>query len=542
MILVFRADDFHVGNKVADEVRKIMGPRQYVSYSPITNSASSSRGTDFRKHKGKGKYQLAVEKCGGSKKKNRSSAVTFQKKLYVFNYRGPDAPDTFTRSDKDIITRGLLPQISVSATEKEVRSEIFEIMQSCETPNLSEIGPDDFQFINMSGKQASVPYCKRKGFEWNGRAVKELAGSGAVYIRLTKPPGILSISDDEDLVPYILSPISATPMPVASSKLSPNPVENVSITSVDSSDVLIPAPSLTLSSTPATSSNLPITLVDSSDVVGVSGDDPGPAVVSLLNVSSTSPIIIDDRDQVNSLGDSPTSMLHQVTGCEVDNISDTTKLEEMFPNMTNKQLMYVYNLSGSSFSKAVECLLEGPSLESICSLVTSQMSLDTSPRIRLDKDDDDEDWTEAALAFYKQGKFDKSSGLRICIRGQPAIDAGGVRRQFFAVVFSQLARTDAGFSLFEGFPLRLRPVFKASVLSSGMLATLGTMIAHSILLDSQGFPYLAEYCYYYIAGCYDQAVTCVSIDDIGANVQYVLDKVQLLHTEIMIIVICVLYL
>ena len=104
---------------------------------------------------------MTVEKCGGSKKKNRSSTVTFQKKLYVLNYRGPDAPETFTRSDKDIITRGLLPQISVSATEKEVRSEIFEVMQSCETPNLSEIGPDDFQFINMSGKQASVPHCKR---------------------------------------------------------------------------------------------------------------------------------------------------------------------------------------------------------------------------------------------------------------------------------------------------------------------------------------------------------------------------------------------
>ena len=171
-------------------------------------------------------------------------------------------------------------------------------------------------------------------------------------------------------------------------------------------------------------------------------------------------------------------------------------------------------------------MLEGPSLESICSLVTSQMSLDNGPRIRLDKDDGDEDWTEAALAFYKQGKFDKSSGVRISIQGQPAIDAGGVHRQFFAVVFSQLARTDVGFSLFEGFPLRLRPVFKASLLSSGMFATLGTMIGHSILLDGQGFPYLAEYCYYYIAGCYDQAVTCVSTDDVGANVKYILDKVQ----------------
>ena len=110
-------------------------------------------------------------------------------------------------------------------------------MESCETPNLSEIGPDDFQFINISGKQASVPQCKRKGFKWNGQAMKELAGSGAVHIHLTKPPGILSISDDEDLVPYTLSPVSATAMPRAALKLSPTPVENLSITLVDSSDV-----------------------------------------------------------------------------------------------------------------------------------------------------------------------------------------------------------------------------------------------------------------------------------------------------------------
>ena len=31
-----------IGNKIADEVRKIMGPRQSVSYSPVANTFSSS--------------------------------------------------------------------------------------------------------------------------------------------------------------------------------------------------------------------------------------------------------------------------------------------------------------------------------------------------------------------------------------------------------------------------------------------------------------------------------------------------------------------
>ena len=55
------------------------------------------------------------------------------------------------------------------------------------------------------------------------------------------------------------------------------------------------------------------------------------------------------------------------------------------------------------------------------------------------------------------------------------------------------------------------------------------MIAHSLLLDGQGFPYLSEYCYYYIqyiAGCYDQAVTCVTVDDVGVNVKSLIEKVK----------------
>ena len=52
------------------------------------------------------------------------------------------------------------------------------------------------------------------------------------------------------------------------------------------------------------------------------------------------------------------------------------------------------------------------------------------------------------------------------------------------------------------------------------------MIAHSILLDGLGFPYLADYCYHYIAGCYDQAITCISIEDVGADVKSILTEVS----------------
>ena len=104
-ITVLIAVLFFVGDKIA-EVRRIMGPRQSVSYSPATNEFSGNKIP--RRPKRKGKYQLAVGRYGSNTKKPRSSAASFQKKLYVFKYMGSNTPENYTRSDKDIVTRGLL--------------------------------------------------------------------------------------------------------------------------------------------------------------------------------------------------------------------------------------------------------------------------------------------------------------------------------------------------------------------------------------------------------------------------------------------------
>jgi len=51
-------------------VRRIMGPRQSVSYSPVASTFSSSHINETpRRPKRKGKYQLAVGKYGNKKKK-----------------------------------------------------------------------------------------------------------------------------------------------------------------------------------------------------------------------------------------------------------------------------------------------------------------------------------------------------------------------------------------------------------------------------------------------------------------------------------------
>ena len=120
---------------------------------------SLAQSSQLARHpKQKGKYSAAVKKYGT--KKPRRSAATFQKKLYVFQNMGPDAPDKFTRSDKNICLNGLLPPISVEASESEIWEEICALIHSGYCSTHMEISPTDFEFINMSGKQASVACCK----------------------------------------------------------------------------------------------------------------------------------------------------------------------------------------------------------------------------------------------------------------------------------------------------------------------------------------------------------------------------------------------
>ena len=167
-------------------------------------SNSSLFGSGQINHKPKRKAMVKFVGAPSSAKKGRLSRAKFQKKLVVFNYMGPDASDSFTRADKNIVVRGLLPPILVDASETDVRDEICEVIRSCS--DFDNCGPNDYQFIDMNGKQASVPKCK-SGIVWDGRAVKELVGCGSLYVRLIVDIGVLadasSSSSDEHNLPHI---------------------------------------------------------------------------------------------------------------------------------------------------------------------------------------------------------------------------------------------------------------------------------------------------------------------------------------------------
>ena len=141
------------------------------------------------------------------------------------------------------------------------------------------------------------------------------------------------------------------------------------------------------------------------------------------NVDDTCPICIDTDDEQVALVE------HE----ETNPAKDIAKIVAMFPNMSQSGLKYLYELSNYSLTHTLDCILEGPSLASLRNLATSEISISPaeSPHIRLDNSDDEDDWTDAAIAFYKHSKFNNKAGVRISIRGQPAVDTGGIRRQFF---------------------------------------------------------------------------------------------------------------
>lgn len=173
------------GKTVCEEVRSILSP---LPFSPrFGGQRGQSSSMLERRPKRKGKSKLAEEKYRFSTiPKGRRPAPTFQKKLVVVHSMGPDSPKSFALKETYVLIRGMLPEIEINACEKEVRDCICNTIKNSEE-SLSHCGPDDFEFLEASGKCLCVP-AHQASFAWTGRAVKQLAGTGAVYVRLTIEP------------------------------------------------------------------------------------------------------------------------------------------------------------------------------------------------------------------------------------------------------------------------------------------------------------------------------------------------------------------
>ena len=106
---------------------------------------------------------------------------------------------------------------------------------------------------------------------------------------------------------------------------------------------------------------------------------------------------------------------------------------------------------------------------------------------------EEEDILNDALTYYKSPAFDAKKKLRIRFKGQPAVDTGGVTREFFTKLFQVICEM-----FFQGGKYKI-PVYSADIVASGLMRYFGTMIVHSILQGGPGFPVFSPSAYCYIA-------------------------------------------
>ena len=141
---------------------------------------------------------------------------------------------------------------------------------------------------------------------------------------------------------------------------------------------------------------------------------------------------------------------------------------------------------------------------------------------------DTEDLLSDALAFYKGNGFDASRPIRVYYNGQPAIDTGGVKRQFFTDMFEKFV-TSPELKVFEGPPTQLLFSYNQQALSSGITKLLGKIVGHSILQGCGGFPYLAPSAYSYLStGEITKAMYHITIADVfDMNAVHYIKKVKI---------------
>ena len=221
-----------IGACISEEVNRVMKTLPGVSGTFTHMSSPSSPNLSFTTKRKK--------KSPSSNKLRKSEH--FQKKLIVFRYMGKDVR-VFTKRDDYVLATGLLPEISLDCPEYRVRDEILSTLHSANN-KFRDIDRCDFEFLDVSGKKVAIPLVK-EGQEFTGSVVKELAGRGPVYIRLTKPPSkdVIHISDDESPENPLLSSDSDSSFdlpPVVFPRTQSDALESSSHIVGTSSDVCVP--------------------------------------------------------------------------------------------------------------------------------------------------------------------------------------------------------------------------------------------------------------------------------------------------------------
>ena len=385
------------------------------------------------------------------------------KNVTVFKYMGPNAPSEFARSDKFVIVTGML-EFDHSALEEEIREDLVDLIRASKSSgcDLSRCKAEDIEFVKCTGKVCRIPDTTSQ-FSWNGNAIKHLCGQGDLYVRLQNDVLQTNVLSKKVKVEDDVIIVGTSRSASNVSTSDPRGIERTHDTS-------------TLESRP----------VDATECSpGTSNIDPQPSYHAEF------------EDNSKELG--------------------LDKLYELFPHMPKSNIDRIYELSCNS-DVTLDALLD-PTAEKLLGIIRDRFIRGEPVKCRIDE----EDMFADCLAFYKRPDFDPCRPIRVVMKSQPAIDTGGVRRHFFSQILHKFAHEDP-VSMFVGPPKRFRLDYSPLVLPVAKI--LGRIIAHSLLQEGPGFPYLAPYVYWYIVtGCEETALSYVTLLDLSRSVAEVVEQV-----------------
>ena len=314
--------------------------------------------------------------------------------------------------------------------------------------------------------------------------MKSLCGQGDLYVRLKR----------DFLVPQLSSSEYSS---------SDEEVERSMVTTT-------PTTMATASQTPQQTSKASNQLPQASSSI-LSPSSPGPS--SVVDLTATSP-----QSNVSSGDDLPEV---NIAKSPVPVPVTVSSLYTIFtPSVSEECVDCVVRLSIFDPVFAMNVLLQGTAT-GLLQLLRRKQFNQRGAKIVID----DEDILEEALLHYKHPSFDPTIPIRVSYKGQPAVDTGGVTRQFFTDVLSSFARQDS-FQLFMGHSSRLRPAYSPQILP--LMKILGTIIGHSLILEGPGFTFLAPFVFWYVATGSEQiALPYVSVHDLSPAAADVVTQVSL---------------
>ena len=102
-----------------------------------------------------------------------------------------------------------------------------------------------------------------------------------------------------------------------------------------------------------------------------------------------------------------------------------------------------------------------------------------------------------SIALFKQRDFDFNSPVMVTFEGEPAIDGGGPKCEYFTLLLRELLSASSAIRLFEGRDGKYLPFHNSDALRSKLFLVAGRMVA-SIINGGPGFPHFSQAVWQYI--------------------------------------------